>query len=174
MLTVSKLARCCGLSRSTILYYERLGLLRRAPRTQGNYRTYTDADLARLRQIRAYRDAGLKLEDVRRLLDERSNDAAAVLKRRLLELDREVVVLREHQQAILRLLRARGANWRKEVMTKEKWVSILKGAGFSEENMMRWHQQFEKSAPEEHQEFLQYLRIPPEEIKHIREVSRKP
>ncbi len=172
MLTVSKLARCCGLSRSTILYYERRGLLRRAPRSPGNYRSYSDADLARLQQIRAYRDAGLKLADVRVLLDERSNQAA-VLKRRLLELDREIVALREHQQAILRLVRARGANWRKDVMTKEKWVSILRAAGFTEADMHRWHQQFEKSAPEEHQEFLQYLKIPPEEIRHIREQSRK-
>ncbi len=45
-MTVSMLARRCGLSRSTLLYYESIGLLRRPPRTTGNYRAYGDADLA--------------------------------------------------------------------------------------------------------------------------------
>ena len=39
--------------------------------------------------------------------------------------------------------------------------------------MQRWHTQFEKNSPEEHQEFLEYLHIPPEEIGKIREWSRK-
>ena len=39
-LTVTRLARACGLSRTTVLYYESLGLLRPARRTPGNYRAY--------------------------------------------------------------------------------------------------------------------------------------
>ena len=58
-------------------------------------------------------------------------------------------------------------------MTKEKWVSIMHAAGFSEEDMRRWHQQFEQQAPEEHQQFLEYLQIPTEEIGRIREWSRE-
>jgi hypothetical protein len=38
--------------------------------------------------------------------------------------------------------------------------------------MHRWHREFEKSAPEEHQEFLEFLHIPADEIKAIREWSR--
>jgi hypothetical protein len=38
--------------------------------------------------------------------------------------------------------------------------------------MHRWHREFEKSAPDEHQEFLEFLHIPAEEIKSIREWSR--
>ena len=37
-LTVTRLARECKLSRSTILYYESIGLLRRPRRSDGNYR----------------------------------------------------------------------------------------------------------------------------------------
>ena len=51
MLTVSKLARECGLSRGTLLYYESVGLLRAPARSEGNYRRYGDTDLQRLRQI---------------------------------------------------------------------------------------------------------------------------
>jgi hypothetical protein len=50
----------------------------------------------------------------------------------------------------------------------------MRAAGFSEEQMRRWHCEFEKSAPAEHQEFLEFLHIPAEEVKQIREWSAKP
>lgn len=173
MLTVSQLARLCGLSRTTLLYYESIGLLLPACRSGSNYRRYSAEQLERLRTICAYRDAGLRLSDIRQILDEQSNEATTVLKRRLLELDGEIETLREHQEAILRLLQADDGTWRTSAMTKEKWVSIMHAASFTEEDMRRWHKQFEQQAPEEHQQFLEYLQIPTEEIGRIREWSRK-
>jgi MerR family transcriptional regulator, thiopeptide resistance regulator len=172
MLTVSKLARECGLSRSTVLYYESIGLLRPPLRTGSNYRRYGEKESARLRQICVYRNAGLRLADIQQILDRPDSGAAAILKRRLEELDGEIEALRTHQQAILKLLRARTSLRRQKVITKEKWVSIMQAAGFAEPDMRRWHVEFEKQAPEEHQEFLQFLNIPPNEITAIREWSR--
>jgi MerR family transcriptional regulator, thiopeptide resistance regulator len=172
MLTVSKLARSFGLSRSTVLYYESIGLLKPTLRTYANYRAYSAEDRERLRQICAYREAGLTLEDIRVLLDRRDTDASNVLKRRLLELDLEIAELREHQRAILKLLNVDESQWRTEVITKDKWVSIMRGAGFNDDDMHRWHKQFEKSAPQEHQEFLEFLHIPKDEIVKIREWSK--
>jgi len=171
MLTVTKLARRCGLSRTALLYYESIGLMAAPQRSQGNYRCYGEADIQRLLQIRAYRDAGLKLEDIRTILDRPAGDAFGVLKRRLLELDAEIGTLRAHQHAILKLLKHKTLR-RKKMITKEKWISIMKACGFSTEQMHRWHYEFERSAPEEHQEFLEFLHIPTDEIKTIREQSR--
>jgi len=171
MLTVTKLARRCGLSRTALLYYESIGLMRPPQRSGGNYRCYGEADLRRLLQICAYRDAGLKLEDIRQILDRTGGDAFAVLKRRLMELDAEIGALRAHQQAILKLLESKTLR-KAKMITKQKWVSIMQGCGFSSEQMHRWHAEFERSAPEEHQEFLEFLHIPAEEIKTIREKSR--
>ena len=56
---------------------------------------------------------------------------------------------------------------------KEKWVAIMKAAGFTEADMHRWHAEFERSAPQEHQEFLEFLHVPAEEIRSIRDWSRK-
>ncbi len=86
MLTVTRLARRCGLSRSTVLSYESIGLLRASARSPGNYREYSE-DAERLRQICAYRHAGLSLADIRSVLGAASSKAAAVLERRLVELD---------------------------------------------------------------------------------------
>lgn len=181
MLTVSQLAVRCGLSRSTLLYYESIGLLKAASRSASNYRRYSEREAERLEQIRAYRDAGLTLGDVAVLLKAGNTlsgggvGAGAVLKRRFLEIDREIGVLRRQQQAILRLLKPSGQpdhNRREQIMTKEKWTAIMRASGFSDEEMTRWHCEFERSAPEDHQQFLEYLQIAPEEIGRIREWSR--
>lgn len=173
MLTVTRLAKSCGLSRGTLLYYESIGLMRPSGRSAANYRRYTDKDAARLKQICTYRDAGLKLADIRALLDRPENDPASVLKRRLVELNEEIERLRNHQASILRLLRVDKPFWRIKNMTKDKWVAIMRAAGFDEDQMERWHMEFEKSAPADHQEFLEYLHIPNEEIGRIRDWSRK-
>jgi len=168
MLTVSKLARLCGLSRTTVLYYESIGLLSSARRGTGRYRTYSEPDISRLRQICAWRNAGLKLDDIQTILARPESDIAAVLKRRLMELEAEIEAKRNQQKSILLLLREKETQ-----MTKEKWTSIMSAAGLSDEDMRRWHGEFERAAPEDHREFLEYLHIPGAEIETIRQWSRK-
>ena len=171
-LTVTLLARACGLSRGTVLYYESLGLLKPVRRSAGNYRLYGDRDLERLRQVCLYRNAGLKLSDIRSILDRSHGDAASVLQRRLVELGGEIERLREHQRAIARLLGGANRLRRMRMVTKEKWVEVMRSAGFTDEQMRRWHMEFEKSAPDEHQEFLEFLHIPANEVVRIREWSK--
>jgi DNA-binding transcriptional MerR regulator len=172
MLTVTQLARRCGLSRTTVLYYESIGLLRHSVRTQGNYRKYSEKDLARLRQICNLRRAGLKLADIKAIVSRPDTDASLILERRLAEINGEIEQLRGHQRSIAALLRHKSLYARLQVITKDKWVSIMRSAGFSEADMHRWHAEFEKSAPQEHEEFLNFLHIPAEGVKHIREWSR--
>ena len=171
-LTVTQLARNCNLARSSVLYYESIGLLTRPRRSAGNYRVYSEKDSDRLRQIRTYREAGLTLADIRAVLDAPKNDAAAVLRRRLTELSAGIERLREHQRAIARLLTTTDRFRRLPVVTKEKFTAILRASGFTEEDMRKLHTEFENSAPSEHQEFLEFLHIPEEEIRAIREWSR--
>jgi len=173
MITVTQLARRCGLSRSTVLYYESMRLLKPPLRTASNYRAYGEKDVARLEQICVYRHAGLGIRDIRAILDRPESDASGILKRRLVELNAEIQALRGHQRAILKLLQHNFSIGRKKAMTKEKWVSIMKASGFSEADMHKWHVEFERSAPEDHQEFLVFLHIPKDEIRSIREWSRK-
>jgi DNA-binding transcriptional MerR regulator len=172
MLTVTQLARQCGLSRSTVLYYESVGLLKAPSRTRAAYRSYAEKDLETLRQICVYRGAGLRLEDIRAILSQPQTDASVILRRRFEELNHEIELVRGHQRVIARLLQNTTLAGRAKMVTKEKWVQIMQAAGFSSDQMQRWHAEFEKSAPEEHQEFLEFLHIPAEEIESIREWSR--
>lgn len=67
-MTIGEAARSSGVSAKMIRYYERIGLIGRAARSEGNYRTYTDADVHTLRFIRRSRDLGFPLAAIRRLL----------------------------------------------------------------------------------------------------------
>lgn len=173
MLSVSQIAKRFGLSRTTILYYESCGLLKPGHRTSANYRLYGEKEARVLEQICLYRSVGLSVSSIRAMLANPETDVAALLRRRLQELDSDISRLRKHQRVILRLLQTKNILRRNKNMTKDKWVSIMKAAGFSEDDMRRWHREFEKAAPEDHNEFLAYLHIPATEITSIREWSRK-
>jgi Cu(I)-responsive transcriptional regulator len=67
-LKIGGLAKETGTKVVTIRYYEKIGLLPLPNRDAGNYRTYGNAHLDRLRFIRRCRTLGFSLEQVRELL----------------------------------------------------------------------------------------------------------
>ena len=70
MLTVSRLAKKLGLSRTTILYYEKQGLLKPSLIAENGYRWYgeSEIEIERLKSIISYRSYGLSISDIRLLL----------------------------------------------------------------------------------------------------------
>ena len=58
MYRISELAESVGLSRATLLYYEKLGLLK-GKRQANGYRVYSDADRQRLRLMQQLQAGGL-------------------------------------------------------------------------------------------------------------------
>ncbi|HEX2904614.1 MAG TPA: redox-sensitive transcriptional activator SoxR [Jatrophihabitans sp.] len=68
MLTVSEVARRSGFAASALRFYERQGLIH-ASRTAGGQRRYERSVLRRLAFIRAARNVGLNLDEVRSELD---------------------------------------------------------------------------------------------------------
>src|SRR5688500_4408082 len=63
--TISKLGRTFGLARSTLLYYDRIGILRPTGRTRAGYRLYGTDTVERLKRISELRAAGLPLKSVK-------------------------------------------------------------------------------------------------------------
>jgi DNA-binding transcriptional MerR regulator len=66
-MNVSDLARTVGIAPSAVRFYERKGILPRAPRQPNGYREYTDDDLCRLRIVVSLRRLGLDLAVAGRL-----------------------------------------------------------------------------------------------------------
>lgn len=68
-MTVGQLAERTGVTADTIRYYERAGILPRAPRgASSGYRLYGAAALARLQLVRQARQFGLSLREIKTLL----------------------------------------------------------------------------------------------------------
>jgi DNA-binding transcriptional MerR regulator len=71
LLKIHEVAAETGLTPRTIRYYEELGLLEPAARSEGAYRLYDTEDLERLRFIRGLRDdAGFSLAEIGQLLED--------------------------------------------------------------------------------------------------------
>jgi DNA-binding transcriptional MerR regulator len=69
LLRIQEVAADTGLTPRAIRYYEEVGLLAPAARSEGAYRLYDGEDLERLRFIRGLRDdAGFSLAEIRQLL----------------------------------------------------------------------------------------------------------
>ena len=68
MLMIGDLAAATGTKVNTIRFYEEIGLMRRAARTQSGRRTYGAGDLERLRFIRHARKLGFETQEIRSLL----------------------------------------------------------------------------------------------------------
>jgi Cu(I)-responsive transcriptional regulator len=66
-MTIGEVARRTGVKVPTIRYYEQIELLQPPARSDGNRRSYGDADVRRLTFIRHARELGFDIEVIRRL-----------------------------------------------------------------------------------------------------------
>ena len=69
MLTIGDLSRRTGVKVPTIRYYEQMGLLAAAERSNGNQRRYGKPERERLSFIKHARDLGLTIDSIRELID---------------------------------------------------------------------------------------------------------
>ena len=172
MYTIGQLSQLSGLSRSTLLYYDRKGLLNASTRTDSNYRLYNQDDLSRLQLILDYRQTGIGLDQIKLLLDSPASQSANLLEQRLNQLNVEIAELRQQQTIIVKLLENDTLHRKSRALTKQNWVEILKATGLSDEDMQQWHTEFERKMPQAHQDFLESLGIEKIEIKAIRKRAK--
>lgn len=66
---IGDLAEQVGVAPSAIRFYEAAGLLEAGPRTESGYRVYDDVAMRRLLFIRRAQSLGLKLAEIKRLID---------------------------------------------------------------------------------------------------------
>lgn len=172
MLTVSQLAKACSISRTSILYYEREGLLLPKNRSDNGYRWYGKTEIERLGRILSYRSFGVPVSQLRSLLDEAIEEGQKqILLQQFNALERDIQLLRLQQKAIVHFM-DEPELLDKKVINKERWTQIMRDAGLSDEDMRSWHIKFEKTEPAAHQAFLETLKIEPEEIAVIRAWSK--
>ncbi len=105
LLRINEVAAELGLTTRAIRYYEEMGLLEPAARSDGDYRLYDPSDIERLRFIKRLRDdAGFSLAQIGQMLEdeaarvrnrERLAQTSDPAERRLYLIDAEARVLRQ-------------------------------------------------------------------------------
>lgn len=106
LLKIAEVADELGLTTRAVRYYEELGLLKPAARSEGSYRLFDDDDLERLRFIRGLRDdAGFSLSEIGRMLeDEDARERNRARFRSATQLEERRAILRD---ALIRVERQR-------------------------------------------------------------------
>ena len=108
-ISIGDLAKGTGTKVVTVRYYEQIGLLPVPSRTAGNYRTYSNEHMRRLRFIRRCRDLGFTLDQIRDLLrlssqkDEECADVDRITAQHLIEIEQKISDLKRLAKELRRL-----------------------------------------------------------------------
>lgn len=111
-LTIGKAAKQAGVGVETIRFYERKGLVEQPPKplSEGSFRHYPEATVARIRFIRQAQTLGFSLREIAELLALQTDfaaDCAAVRQHAQTksdEIDRKIVQLQRMQTALQQLI----------------------------------------------------------------------
>lgn len=171
--TIGRLAREFGLSRSSLLHYDSIGLLSPLDRNASGYRLYSEAMVERLRRICAYRGTGMPLKRIAQILerDAKPDSARAPLLKRLEEINHAIKALRTQQRLVLAMLS--GACDDVSLCDRKVFVETLEKAGLSKSEMEKFHAAFEENSPSAHDDFLNLLGFSRDEILETRGRSKR-
>lgn len=173
MKTITALARQFGLSRTALLYYDRLGLLRPSYRTHADARLYSENEEAQLRRIVTFRQAGVPLASIRALLEAKPARVNRTLETHLAAIQRHIDGLKAQQRFVVALLRDAVLRGEAPVRTKDEWVALLRACQFADADMQAWHVELEQADPRTHTRFLRKLGLSPAEVARIRRATRQ-
>jgi len=56
-------------------------------------------------------------------------------------------------------------------MNVDQWVELFRAIGLQDADMHKWHEEFERRYPKGHQSFLEWLELPADRIRGIRQKS---
>lgn len=78
--TVQKLGELAGVSTRTLRYYDEIGILKPARMNSSGYRIYGQKEVDRLQQIMFYRELGVNLDNIKKIITAPSFDCANALR----------------------------------------------------------------------------------------------
>lgn len=119
-LTIGAAARRSGVNAKAIRYYESIGLLSAADRTEGGFRTFDQNDILRLRLIGRARRLGFSLDEIRRIVelyaeaDASRRDTHDTIVEQVADIDQRMADLRAIRATLLDLIEP-DVPWQRDV-----------------------------------------------------------
>ncbi len=107
---IGELAAATGVTPDTLRFYEKLGLIQPAGRTQARYRHYNEQAVARVRFIKSAQSLGFALQDMVTLLPQldegqlRRADIEARLNDKVAQIDAQIARLQALKQEVVHTL----------------------------------------------------------------------
>lgn len=136
MYTVKKLSTLAGVTPRTLHHYDRIGLLKPESVGENGYRYYGEKSMLRLQQILFYRELGLPLDEIKKIMGRRDFDVLAALEQHKLELQKRISRLDHLIETVDRtILHLQGEN----IMSAKALFE-----GFSEEKQEEYARQAEQ------------------------------
>jgi MerR family gold-responsive transcriptional activator of gol and ges genes len=111
-MNIGQASRATGVSAKMIRYYESVGLIRPAARTDSNYRDFSERDVNDLRFIRRARGLGFSVEEITKLLSlwrdgqRPSREVKALADKHVAALDARIVEMQAMADALRDLAHA--------------------------------------------------------------------
>jgi MerR family copper efflux transcriptional regulator len=105
-MNIGQAARASGVSAKMIRYYEQIGLVRPANRTDGNYRSFSDRDVSDLRFVKRGRLSGFSVGEITQLLslwrdrDRPSREIKAIADGHVADLEARIAGMRAMVEAL--------------------------------------------------------------------------
>lgn len=136
---VGKVAALSGITVRTLHHYDEIGLLSPSGRTPAGYRSYGDDDLDRLQRILFYRELGLGLEAIAKIVDDPGLDALEHLRRQRTLLRERIGELTRMAESVERVIKAKEIGG---ALTPEEKFEVFgefrEPEGYAEEAVRRW------------------------------------
>ena len=173
MYKIGYLVKKFNLSRSAILYYDKVGLLKPTERKYNNYRLYAQQEVEKLEKILLYKESGISLSDIQKLLDVENTGKTGILMERLNKIQMEIKNLKNQEKLVLDVLKEEVIMGKSIFSSSKTWTEMLVKLGYEEIDWLNWHLQFELDSPEGHYKLLRSLNMKDEEIDNLLALIRE-
>ena len=108
---ISELAKLAGVTSVALRYYEKIGLLKPISYSESGYRLYGNNEIERIKFINNAKILGLKLEEIKQLLEFIDNEASSnkiksLITKKTKEIELKLAQLKQLQQQLLEVANA--------------------------------------------------------------------
>lgn len=124
LIHINKVAELTGVTVRTLRYYDKIGLLKPASKTEGGHRLYTNEEIKKLQQVQFLKKVGFPLQEIKHMLDFNELDWSDSLKSQLSYVINEQENLKKIELSLREMINGIA------IEGEESWIAIQKSCDY--------------------------------------------